>query len=520
MINYIVQVLLFQTVFLAVYDIILKKETFFQWNRAYLIITSALAYVLPLLKFQTVQENIPQEYVVMLPEVMLSPSAYIEKQIDWSVILFEGLRWVFLIGIVIASLVFIYKLLQIVRLISKNSSEKTKDYSLVFLQENNTAFSFFNYIFLGKTVKKKDEIIKHELVHVKQKHSVDLLLFEIQKIVFWFNPFSYLYQSRISEIHEFIADSGSVSKKERSTFFNSLLAGAFQVDKIAFVNSFHKQSLIKKRIIMFSKNESKRILKLKYLLMLPVLAGMLIYSSCENTEADKKLSKVNEKRHTKLVFGGYTKDDGTVVKEKIIEGKKEGYFDFYYGRQPEGKEIHISDLTEEERTDYMDITDRFKKDENGNYNTFKIFEMENGSKAIQHIVDFKGMKESWSKKDYSNADEVPFGVIDKGPVYPGCENAEDPKKCFEESMMNHISANFDKSVSKGLGLEPGKKRVYVQFKIDKTGEIVDVKARGPHEELEKEATRVINSLPQMQPGEENGKKVGVKYTLPISLVVE
>ncbi|MCK4562784.1 MAG: hypothetical protein KAT78_07750, partial [Flavobacteriaceae bacterium] len=190
MINYIVQVLLFQTVFLAVYDFVLKKETFFQWNRAYLIITSVLAYLLPLIKLQTLSQNLPQEYIVLLPEVMLSPTTYIEKQIDWSVILFMGLRWVFLVGITFASILFIYKLVRIFNLINKNSLTKTTNFSLVLMEGNSTAFSFFNYIFLGKTTKQKEEIIKHELIHVKQKHSIDLLFFELQKIVFWFNPYS------------------------------------------------------------------------------------------------------------------------------------------------------------------------------------------------------------------------------------------------------------------------------------------------------------------------------------------
>ena len=71
-----------------------------------------------------------------------------------------------------------------------------------------------------------------------------------------------------------------------------------------------------------------------------------------------------------------------------------------------------------------------------------------------------------------------------------------------------------------LGLSPGKKRVFVMFKIDKTGKIVDVRARGPHARLEKEAIRVISLLPQMTPGKQRGRAVGVKYTLPITLIVE
>ena len=82
MLDYIITVLFFQTLFLAVYDLFLKRDTFFQWNRGYLMATSLLAYVIPNIRIHKVQEFIPQEYVVMLPEVILKPAAVIEQQFD------------------------------------------------------------------------------------------------------------------------------------------------------------------------------------------------------------------------------------------------------------------------------------------------------------------------------------------------------------------------------------------------------------------------------------------------------
>jgi len=515
MINYIVQVLLFQTVFLAVYDLILKKETFFQWNRAYLIITSVLAYVIPLINYTGASENIPQEYRILLPEVMLSPEAYIEDTIDWSIILFEGLTWVFFIGIILAAVFFIRKLWQIIRLISNNSPQRTEEYNLVLLKENNLAFSFFNYIFLGKTTKQKEEIIQHELIHVKQKHSLDLLLFEFQKIVFWFNPFSYLYQKRIAVLHEFIADSRSINKKDKSTFYNCLLAETFAIDKFAFVNAFNKQSLIKKRIIMFSKSKSKEFLKFKYLLLIPVLMGMLIYSSCESQ------NKENQLRDIKIYKG----NEATVVKEN-----EKGYFDYYLETErPDGETISYKNLSSNEKEEYNELTSSPFLDFSKSEDIYEIIQLNNGNKVIYRnvkLVNVEGL--SKSKNTYSvnlnfnveNKDAIGFAQIDQVPIYPGCEDTKDQKKCLVQKIMSHVSDNFDFSVSKNLGLEAGKKKVYVQFKIDKTGAVVDVRARAPHKELEKEAIRVVSSLPKMKPGEENGKKVAVKYTLPITFVVD
>ncbi len=513
MINYFIQVLIFQTIFLVIYDLMLKKETFFQWNRTYLILISVLSYVIPLIKFTEVNKNIPQEYRVILPEVVLSPETYIKRQISHPEVFFTGIQWLLIIGGIIASLVFVYKIYQLLHLIRTNDQVRKKDYTLVLLSENYTSFSFFHYVFLGKKLLEDEQIIAHELVHVRQKHSIDLLFFELQKILLWFNPYSYFYQSRLADLHEFIADAETVNRKEKSTFYHSLLAGTFSVDKLTFVNSYNKPTLIKKRIIMFSKKKSKEIAKLKYLWLIPVLTGMLVYTSCENTNSNDVLSKTNEKHIVKVYIG-----DGVKTERKELTGKKEGYLDQYLlGAVPEGNEISYNDLTPEEKSEF-DTDKYFNSDKE--FKTFKFFEMKDGTRAVQEIINWSKMKENWKPKDLSDAGAVPFIVVDQVPVYPGCENAPDQKKCMSDKITELIRSNFNTDLSKNLGLKKGKKRVYVQFTIDKTGNITDIRSRGPHKDLEKEATRVIELLPKMQPGKQKGKKVDVKYTLPISFIVE
>lgn len=117
--------------------------------------------------------------------------------------------------------------------------------------------------------------------------------------------------------------------------------------------------------------------------------------------------------------------------------------------------------------------------------------------------------------------DIPFAIIEDPPVFPGCKGSkEQKKKCMQEKITKHISRNYNTGLSQDLGLSPGKKKVYVIFKIDKTGKISNARARGPHKRLEKEALRVVNMLPQMTPGKQRGIPVGVSYTLPITLQVE
>jgi len=118
-------------------------------------------------------------------------------------------------------------------------------------------------------------------------------------------------------------------------------------------------------------------------------------------------------------------------------------------------------------------------------------------------------------------EDVPFAVIEEAPIFPGCKGSKaERKKCLQDKIREHVNKKYNTSLSEELGLDPGKKRVHVLFKIDHEGNIVDVRARGPHARLEKEAIRVVKLLPKMIPARQRGRTVGVKYALPITLHVK
>ncbi|MDH5415056.1 MAG: energy transducer TonB, partial [Flavobacteriaceae bacterium] len=123
-------------------------------------------------------------------------------------------------------------------------------------------------------------------------------------------------------------------------------------------------------------------------------------------------------------------------------------------------------------------------------------------------------------EDEDIIEEVPFAVIEEAPIYPGCKGSKaERKQCLQDKIRDHVNRYYNIALASELGLEEGKKKVYVLFKINHKGQITDVQARGPHARLEKEAIRVVNSLPQMIPAKQRGRAVSVKYTLPITLQV-
>lgn len=138
---------------------------------------------------------------------------------------------------------------------------------------------------------------------------------------------------------------------------------------------------------------------------------------------------------------------------------------------------------------------------------------ENEKIEVEEIVEVE------EEEDFN--EDVPFAIIEDVPVYPGCKGTKEQKKtCLNKSLQKHVARKFNVDLAGDLGLSPGKKKIYIQFKITKTGNIEIIGARAPHPRLEKEAKRVVKLLPKMTPGKQRGRPVNVTYMLPISFNVE
>ncbi|MGG8496260.1 M56 family metallopeptidase [Tenacibaculum sp. TC6] len=509
MINYCIQVVLFQVLFVAMYDLFLSKETFFTKNRWYLLGTALLSFVLPLIKVSSVKKAVPQEYTIMLPEVILSPQ-YVIEQSSW----YQSLNYLdvlFVLGSLFFLLIFLRKVFKVVSLVKENEVVVKMGYTLVLLKRSSKAFSFFNYIFIGKDLpeNRREKVIKHELVHCSQKHTLDLLFFELLRVIMWFNPMIYVYQKRVSLIHEYISDAEASKEIEKNNYINNLLSDVFKVENISFVNQFYKHSLIKKRIIMITKRQSKKIKQLKYLLLVPILVSMLFYASC----SENQLEGIETKQLQKVYFGS---------KEKYQETKKESYFDLFISFDEEflGKEISTEELNKNEEKEFSEFRDNFLegikiKSDNKDAFYYKLYDFE-GRKVIG--LHNKKIKSTVKDVNLTKSDDVPFSMIDKAPTFPGCDEGD--KSCFNQSINDFAQKELDMSFVKNLDLTPGKKRIYAAFKIDKTGLITDIQVRAPHPELKKMVSKMLEKLPRIVPGEKNGQVVRVGYTLPITFTVE
>jgi beta-lactamase regulating signal transducer with metallopeptidase domain len=448
MINYILQVVLFQVLFLAIYDFFLGKETFFTKNRWYLVTTPILSFLIPLIKIPTFQKAVSQEYIVRLPEIFLSPEKVIKSTFEETTF-YESVNYIniiFWVGVVVFSILFLVKLMKIINLIKTNQAEKLSVFRLIFIPNKASAFSFFNYIFLGKEipVSQQEKIIQHEMVHSKQKHSVDLLFFEFMKIIMWFNPMIYFYQKRITLVHEYISDEVVAKSESKETYIHNLLSNYFHVENMSFVNQFYRTSLIKKRIVMMTKNQSKKINQLKYLLLIPLLASMLFYSSCSN-DSSKFFSSEKKQLQTK-----YRSSNGKLTSFK---GKQETYLDEYFGDTPPNEMVKISydEFTLLEKQEFEEYQLKLKESFKHRPSVlsgmnFSFYRMPNGRNAyatIEKGINFLGKNNEETQKE---SEDISFTKVEQAPTFPECEDGD--KDCFSRKLQEHFSKNFNKKLLK------------------------------------------------------------------------
>ena len=377
-------------------------------------------------------------------------------------------------------------------------------------------------MFLGEdlTIKQRDSIVLHEAIHIRERHSLDLLFFEILRIIFWFNPLVYAFQNNMILLQEYTADARAVKQLDTKKYYQGLLSQVFQTENISFINTFFNHSFIKKRIIMLQKSKSKQLAKFKYVLLIPVVCSMLFYVACSEDTSSHAPDNVqsNEEINLLITYGkfGNTEALTVIVKDSTLLTRKEMTF-VELAKFEEG----FKDLKRNHPSSFKDMDELFFV----NY-TKRLHAVGNSSQVHIGNLDSKieSTEEFYVREskyiDFDDTHAVPFAAIEKVPTYPGCYGStnEELKECMSDKIAKHVNRGFNTSLGQESGLT-GVNRIFVSFVINKSGEIVNVRSRAPHPGLEAEAERVIKTLPQMKPGEQKGQPIEVLYSLPITFKI-
>lgn len=320
-------------VFFIAYYVFLKKETFFVSNRWFLLIGIATSLVLPIIVFTKIVWIDPQPVqevnVIDVSQLLLMQQ---DAQIADATV---ALSWpnivlgIYTAGVLFLTLKLIITFISLQRILKNENAVKRDRYSFIDTKEIQAPFSFFNYIVYNSAIllpHELESILEHEKVHSRQKHSADMLFSELLTIFFWFNPFAWFYKKSISQNLEFIADAyASKQISDTKTYQKTLLKITLQPEYISITNHFY-QSLIKKRIVMLNKKQSKRLNSWKYAAIIPALTAFILLFQVKVIAQEKDNSKAIEEvsqEKFKMAFE-INKDSKEADFEKIKElSKKE-----------------------------------------------------------------------------------------------------------------------------------------------------------------------------------------------------
>jgi TonB family protein len=286
------------------YRIFLSEYTFFNWNRAYLLLIISLVLIIPLLSLPAISPGegsvFSTGYSYFLPEFELDNEASGKAFAIPS--LFTFLTVIYFVGLIITTARFFTGLYQIYRNINNSKIIHHHGYILA-IRPDFQASSFFNYIFLPEYNPSDSEhqlIISHEINHAVRYHSIDVLYIQLIKIIFWFHPFIKMLESGLTEVHEFQVDNEITKSCSKTDYANLLLRLIMADRQKQLMNNYFNKFQTKKRIIMMGKTESNLKEKSRFLMALPLLALLVIVFSCEGNEDHELIIEADDSGETVL----------------------------------------------------------------------------------------------------------------------------------------------------------------------------------------------------------------------------
>ena len=463
-------------VFYLFYRLLLSRETFHRFNRVALLSILLLSCLLPLVEV-TVEKQTEVHQTMMTLEQwlmladMMNTTNVAELQIEEvTVTWIQVALLVYLAGILLFAFRNGYSLLKLGNLLRSGRKEDLSKYTdggekvtLIVHDHDIAPFSWMKYIVISQKDLDENgrEILIHELAHIQNRHSWDLLVADICIFFQWFNPASWLLKQELQNIHEYEADETVIEKGVDAKQYQLLLIKkAVGTRLYSMANSFN-HSKLKKRITMMLKEKSNPWAKLKYLYILPVAAiAVTAFARPEISETAEEISRMSDAlgmEQASLLFSRLHDISAAKVNDltAIVEAK--------------------AVKTTEEPVQVAPVLKDTAKPVEVKYIPAEVTEKLQGTPF--------------------------FEVVEQMPEYPGGMAA----------ALEYIQKNMRyPETAKKNGTQG---RVTVQFIIDKGGNVTDPKViRAVDKDLDAEAIRLIGMMPKWKPGMQKGQAVAVKYT--------
>ena len=538
---YDLKVALLVAAFYMFYRLLLSHETFHRTNRLVLLATAIASFILPLCVITLHKTVVVSGHGLVSLEGlgMAEVADAAEPQMPlWQIVAIV----VFFVGLAVTLGHTLIGILKVWRLVSHSERHQEPDGIVVCVTDRDVSpFSFCRYIVLSRSDYEAHEasVLAHERGHIRQRHSLDVLLVDTLTALQWFNPAMWMLRQDLRAIHEYEADAAVLSQGINMRQYQYLLIQKAVATCGYSVANGITHSTLKNRIhMMLTNKKTNRASWLKLLAMLPIVGAALalnaetvnhyVYEDTQEQPQKKVVKKgrkasqvkvnaktIEVKTDKDVVTGENVTVELNADKQKST-GKKLVFLDeVLEGPEPliviDGKVATVEQLKalDQEEIDNITVLKKAKeplevyaKHFNADTSNGILFintkeYVKNGKKEVVDVAVKKSEEEA--------EPEGAFDVVEQMPEFPG----------GAAGMMKFIAENVkypEEAYSKGI-----EGRVLVQFIIEKDGSVTNVKViKKVNDAIDAEAVRVVKAMPKWKPGKQNGREVRVKYTIPVS----
>lgn len=292
---YILELNLYLTLFAATFLILYKNEPYHRFNRGLILSSVLLSALLPLLSFGKSGEVV-LKIIELEPIRIIASSEAADTPVGSN--LPSLLSAIYFTGFAISMIIFGVQVYRLIKLINHSQRHTNRGVIERVSSELKSPASFFNTIIWSRTVDtaSREYIEAHEMVHIREKHSIDLLILRFFEAICWFNPFIYLIRQSLEATHEFRADEVVAKQHGDTTMYSKIiLSQALDINPHVLAHQFSKTKLLKRRIMMLHKQSRSAFAYTRYLALIPILAAAFILNACtDEPESPVKTEQTQE----------------------------------------------------------------------------------------------------------------------------------------------------------------------------------------------------------------------------------
>lgn len=512
---YFIQVIISSGILYGFYHFVLRNTLFHKYNRYYLLASVLLSVFVPFLNipiYFSGNNHTTNGIVNTIFYFGMDQGNEAVVSINKSTTKVDGFNWsqILLIAYIFITLLaflrMIVSLIKITNLKRKYPVEKIDSISFYKTNEPGTPFSFFNALFWNNKIElhspKGQQIFRHEIFHIRQLHTVDVLFLKMVSALFWINPFFHLIKKETKAIHEFLADEFAIQSSDKWQYAELLLMQALQTQHSIVNPFFHNQ--IKRRIAMIQNSTTTGKQYLRKLLTLPALAIVLAlfafnYKARRNEKQQLQVSTVTDTlpknlSGTKLLID--KENEFTIKSDSIVIKDNENTKDIDFKEAliiVNGNRVLYQDFIKKTYT--AGIMTIYPKND---AEAIKLY----GADAVNGVIEMKAVRIINNSASTTK--------IDTEAGFPGGDVA----------WRKYLTQNLNAATPVENGAPSGKYTVMILFQIDADGSVKDIKAITNHGYgMEKEAIRIIKKGPKWVPANQGGVNVSSYRKQPLTFVV-